>query len=114
MGYYAGIWKLNFEKKLDRSAGSTEIRYIPVSYARGKGYIGSYTSIMGSSGINYNEIKNSDMYTYVEEKFKDKPLIRKVYYFALGRERQGSFNINNINYELYGSNTPEKYFLEDY
>ena len=69
---------------------------------------------MGSSRINYNDIKNSDMYTYVEEKFRSNPTIRKIYYYALGRERYGAFNINNINYELYGSNTPEKYFLKDY
>ena len=114
LGYYPGVWKINFEKKIDRSTGNTEVRYVPLSYAAGQGYIGSYTSIMGSSRINYNDIKNSDIYTYLESKYRDNSTLRKIYYYALGRERHGAFNINNINYELYGSNTPEKYFLKDY
>lgn len=114
LGYYAGIWKLNFERKIDKSSGTEEIAYVPMSYAVGQGYIGSYTSIIGNSGINYNEIKDSEMYTYVNKKFKDKYILKKIYYAALGRERQGAFHINNISYETYGSNAAETYFLKDY
>jgi len=80
----------------------------------GQGYMGSYTSIMGSSEIDYSEIENSDMYTYVHSKFNSNPTLKKIYYTALGRERQGSFHINNISYETYGSNAAETYFLKDY
>ncbi len=132
LGYYAGIWKLNFEKKIDRSEGE-EIPYVPMSYKdlnnQVQGYIGSYTSIMGSSGIEYNNLNNlynGDMYEYVKKGInpyssnpisageKNRKNIETAYFYALGRERHGAFNINNINYELYGSNTPEKYFLKDY
>ena len=114
LGYYSGIWKLNFEKKIDKSSGTTEISYVPMSYGVGgyvQGYIGSYTSIMGNSKINFAEIENSDMYTYVHNKFNND--LKKIYYTALGRERHGSFHVNNINYETYESNSPEKYFLTE-
>ena len=112
-GYYPGIWKINFERKKDISEGE-EIFYYPLSFQVGtkiESYLGSYTSIMGSSGIN--EIKTTtypDMYTYMHNQ---NPTLKEAYYKALGRERWCSFNINNINYELYGSNA-DNYFLEDY
>lgn len=110
--FYAGIWKLNFEKKIDRSSGISEISYVPMSYDVGQAYMGSYTSIMGNSQINYSEIEKSDMYTYVHNNFN--PYLKKIYYMALGRERHGAFHVNNISYETYGSNAAETYFLKDY
>ncbi len=112
-GYYPGIWKINFERKKDISEGEEKF-YFPLSFKVGdniESYLGSYTSIMGSSGIN--EIKTTtypDMYTYMHNQNTN---LKKTYYTALGRERWCSFNINNINYELYGSNANE-YFLKDY
>ena len=44
--YKPGIWKTNFEIKQDISSGTT-IYYVPL----GKDYLGSYTSIIGSSGL---------------------------------------------------------------
>ena len=109
-GYYPGIWKINFERKKDIS-GDTEIFYYPLSFKTVdnniESYLGSYTSIMGSSGIN--EI-GSDMYTYMNDKNQK---LKKTYYMALGRERWCSYNVNNINYEIYGSNS-NNYFLDDY
>lgn len=103
-GFYSGIWKVNFEGKVDTSTGSTEVPYIPI-----KDYIGSYSSIIG--GYEINNIENSDMYTYVKE---SDSLLKKTYYMALGRERHCAFNINNINYETYSSNAADTYFLKDY
>ena len=112
-GYYPGIWKINFERKKDISEGKEKF-YFPLSFKNGENiesYLGSYTSIMGSSGIN--EIRTTaypDMYKYMHNQ---DITLKRAYYKALGRERWCSFNINNINYELYGSNANE-YFLKDY
>ena len=111
--YYPGIWKINFERKKDISGGD-EIFYYPLSFQVGtniESYLGSYTSIMGSSGIN--EIGTTtypDMYSYIHNQ---NTTLKKTYYMALGRERWCSYNVNNINYEIYGSNS-NNYFLEDY
>ncbi len=113
-GYYPGIWKINFERKRDIS-GDKEKFYFPMSFKNGEkieSYLGSYTSIMGSSGVN--EIGTSDvpdMYSYMHH--NKEHLLKEIYYKALGRERWCSFNINNINYEIYGNNA-NNFFLEDY
>ena len=111
--YYPGIWKINFERKKDIS-GDKEIYYYPLSFKIGnniESYLGSYTSIMGSSGINeIGTTTYSDMYSYIHSQ---NTTLKKTYYIALGRERWCSYNVNNINYELYGSNS-NNYFLEDY
>ena len=113
-GYYPGIWKINFERKRDIS-GDKEKFYFPMSFKNGEkieSYLGSYTSIMGSSEINEIGTSNiPDMYSYMHE--SNSPKLKKTYYMALGRERWCSFNINNINYEIYGNNA-NNYFLEDY
>ncbi len=110
--YYAGAWKLNFEQKQDVSGGDT-IHYIPLSYKTASGaqmgFLGSYSSIMGS--YNINSIATSDMYEYIKNSGNN--TLKKVYYVALGRERWGSYNVNNINYELYGNNG-NRYFLQSY
>ena len=79
------------------------IYYVPMN-----GYIGSYTSIVGSTGIN--SLPENDMYKYINGKDNS---LKKAYYIALGRERWGAFNINNINFEIYGGNG-NQYFLNDY
>ena len=110
--YYPGIWKINFERKKYLEEG-VECYYYPLSYGEGdnaKSYLGSYTSIMGSSGIN--EIRTTsipDMYTYMHSK---DTTLKKAYYMALGRERWCSYSVNNINYELYGNNANEPFFKD--
>lgn len=111
--YYPGIWKLNFERKQEISSGTGKIYYYPISYKVGStqmGYLGSYTSIMGNTGIN--SIRTSDMYTYMSESATGTKL-KKAYYVALGRERWGAYNVNNVNYEIYKNNGNE-YYLKDY
>lgn len=100
--YYPGIWKINFESKQYIEGGQNKI-YVPI-----KDYAGSYTSIMGSYAVNPI---GEDMYTYVHEKGTDK--LKEIYYKALGRERWGAYNVNNINYEIYKGNG-EEYFLNSY
>lgn len=112
LNYYAGVWKLNFEQKQDVSTGTTYY-YIPLSYFREGtqiGYLGSYTSVMGSSKVV--SIATMDMYQYMSMSGTDATL-KKAYYVGLGRERWGSYNVNNINYELYGNNG-NQYFLQSY
>lgn len=118
--FYPGSWKINFEQKLDLTTGTLN-SYIPTCYKRGttvSAFIGSYTSIIGSSGLKDTIIGNAkypDIYTYLiqDEKAKNNLNLKKTYYYALGRERWGAFDINNVNFELNGSNDI-KYFLDDY
>ena len=103
--YYSGIWKINFERKKDISENE-EIFYYPFLNC-----LGSYTSIMGSSGImGIGTTDCPDMYSYMHNQ---NDVLKKTYYMALGRERASSYNVNNINYELYGNNA-NNFFLEDY
>lgn len=107
LGYYPGVWKLNFEQKqgIIQSDGSEKtVYYNPVRH------YGSYTSIMGSYGIE--SIEGKDMYTYVNE--LENITLKKAYLMALGRERWGAYNVNNINYELYGNTNGNIYFLKSY
>ena len=107
LSYYSGAWKLDFEQRqiitTDNEGIDTTTYYNPISS------LGSYTSIMGSSGIE--ALINKDMYNYIKGKSETR---RKVYLTALGRERWGSYNVNNINYELYNSSNEGEYFLKDY
>lgn len=100
--YYPGIWKINFESKQYIQDGNNKI-YVPI-----KNYAGSYTSIMGSYKVNPI---GEDMYTYVHG--TGIPTLKAAYYKALGRERWGAYNVNNINYEIYKGNG-EEYFLNSY
>ena len=101
-GFYSGILKLDFEQKRILNDTKQTIYYYP------QHLLGSYTSIFGSTGIN---TINKDMYQYFEEHPND--TIKEIYYKALGRERWGAFNINNVNSERDGSNNL-KYFLDSY
>ena len=110
--YYSGFWKLDFEQrqmiveKPDADGNTTEesVHYFPRNES------GTYTSIMGS--YNRNSIADKDMYKYVNSLSDTN--IKKTYLTALGRERWGSYNVNNVNYELYGNTNGNIYFLEDY
>lgn len=105
-GYYPGAWKINFEQRqmpITKNGIETTIYYNPLKQT------GSYTSIMGSYSIEYVD----DMYSYIS-KGGVSYYLKKVYLYALGRERWGAYNINNINYELYGNSNDNEYFLKDY
>ena len=107
--YYAGIWKLNFEKVQGVDSLGNTIYYVPVGFTT---YTGSYTSIVGIKGTN--KMPENDVYKYLEQpEISSNTELKKAYYFALGRERWGSFNINNVNFEIYGGNGSQ-YFLNDY
>ena len=102
-----GAWKLDFEQRqmivTDSHDIDTTIYYNPITN------LGSYTSIMGGSGIESRG--NQDMYQYIQGRNQK---LKKIYLTALGRERWGSYNVNNINYELYNSSNEGEYFLKDY
>ena len=108
LGYYPGVWKLDFEQKqgiyVNTSGAENTIYYNP------KANLGSYTSIMG--GSNVNSMEGMDMYKYIETVEDAK--LKRAYLYALGRERWGSYNVNNINYELNKNSTENNYFLYDY
>ena len=99
-----GIWKLDFEQKQGFDDSGQITYYNPVRA------LGSYTSIMGSSGLEAST-SGQDMYEFIQGANKK---LRKVYLTALGRERWGSYNVNNVNYELYGNTNGNEYFLKDY
>lgn len=107
--YYAGIWKLDFEQRQIIELDTTNNTEKTVRYFPKKEY-GGYTSIMGS--YDRSDISSQDMYKYVSTSVGDK--LKKVYLMALGRERWGAYNVNNINYELYGNTNGNIYFLNDY
>lgn len=109
LGFYSGAWKLNFEQiqfiDKDEANNNAEktVYYNPLKY------YGSYTSIMGS--YERNSIAGTDMYNYISNANQT---LKKVYLVALGRERWGAYNVNNINYELYNNTNGMDYFLNDY
>ena len=106
-GFYAGISKLDFEQRRILQDKSQTIYYYP------QHPLGSYTSIFGSNGIKPID---KDMYQYIaslDVNVEKNKKIKEIYYKALGRERWSSFNINNINFELYRSNDLQ-YFLNSY
>ena len=97
---------MNFEQRqgiVTNGSNEKTVYYNPVKY------YGSYTSIMGSYGRN--SIANTDMYKYILNK---NSTLKKAYLVALGRERWGAYNVNNINYELYNNTNGNEYFLADY
>lgn len=102
-GQPAGIYKMDFELRKGLKEDGTYVYYNPK-----KGYSGSYTSIMGSSGIT--SVEKTGMYAYMNglsnTKFKR---LKEVYYTALGRERWCAFNVHNINEDI-----STEYFLKDY
>ena len=100
----AGIWKLDFEQRqgFDDSG--------QITYYNPQEALGSYTSIMGSSGLEAST-SGQDMYEFIKNA---NMTLKTVYLTALGRERWGSYNVNNVNYELYGNTNGNEYFLKDY
>lgn len=113
LGFEPGIWKVNFEIKQDKTTDTTKY-YAPLSYnaADGQsGYLASYTSIMGSSGLV--PIKETGgIYNYMKNTVTNSTL-KRAYYTALARERWGSYNDNNVSYEIYNG-TGQEYFINSY
>lgn len=115
--FYSGIWKINFEPRKGKDSNNKDTYYNPLVYHSNNipiPYKGSYTSIMGSSGLKSTFIGDKDrpdMISYIKGCGND--TLKKVYFTALGRERWGAFNINNINYSEVGQ-TGLDYFLDDY
>lgn len=99
-GQPAGIYKMDFELRKGLKEDGTYVYYNPK-----KGYSGSYTSIMGSSGIA--SVEKIGMNKYMEDKKSE--ILKKAYYTALGRERWCAFNVHNINEDI-----STEYFLKDY
>lgn len=98
-GQPAGIYKMDFELRKGLKEDGTYVYYNPK-----KNYLGSYTSIMGSSGIT--SVEKTGMNKYMEGKSE---ILKKAYYTALGRERWCAFNVHNINEDI-----STEYFLKDY
>ncbi len=93
LGYYPGVLKLGFERRL-YIENNTSIYYYPMSYTSSgtvAPYLGSYTSIIGSSSLD--TVSYTDMYRYMHD-ISDQYL-KKTYYLALGRERTQVYNVQN-------------------
>lgn len=112
LGYYPGIWKRNFKTKkvlepvdnTNSALGNKIIYYFPFPNCRG-----SYTSIVGD--YDSSPLGAQDIYQFINN--LSSGVIKKFYLASLARERWGGFNVNNINYEIYGSNRND-FFLNDY
>ena len=92
--YYPGVWKNNFERRKDSRSGDQNASkyYYPLSYKNGDSiipYYGSYTSIIGSTT---NDNQNIDLYKYMRS--INNNTLKKAYYMALGRERMGSYSVD--------------------
>ena len=94
--YYAGIWKIGFEEKTCIGDDNEKHKYLPNKN------LGSYTSIMGSSGIT--DIITNGMYNFMRTSSNTE--LKKTFYHALARERWGAYHVNN-NLDL-------QYFLDSY
>ena len=91
-----GIWKINFERKSYKEASGTDDNYQTVYYYPLK-EIGSYSSIVASSKIKYedsSENEYTDLYRYMKDSSTNGK-VKKVYYTALARERWGAYSVNN-------------------
>lgn len=87
IGKSSGYLNIDYERKY-----LNPIYYYSRVYISGSKYepfLGSYTSIMGNSGVNSTQ----DMYDYMKSKAGTK--LKVTYYTALGRERESSFKIYN-------------------
>ena len=99
IGYQPGVWKINFESRID-ATGDEEITYYPICYKSGSKivpYLGSYSSIIASTSVDTSE---SDMYKYLRAtnasgEHNVNEALRTAYYTALGRERYGQYSVNN-------------------
>lgn len=84
-----GYLDIDFEIKyiLDEATGIKQY-YIPKSQSGKLPYTGCYTSIINHTTVN--TLPNDNIYKYLE----DKPLLAKVYYTALARERCCAYKVN--------------------
>ena len=113
LGYYPGILKKDFTmKKLLEPVDSAhpELGNKTTYYSALPNYRGSYTSIVGD--YNSSPLGGQDIYQFIGNNSFSQD-VKRVYLVSLARERWGGFNVNNINYEIYGNNGNE-YFLQDY
>lgn len=84
---------MDFERRI-YTANDSNIYYYPKSYSSGGTrlpYLGSYTSIIGSTTLN--SISTTDMYRYMNTTGTDG--LQEVYFRALGRERVQRYNVQN-------------------
>lgn len=92
-----GIWKLNFERKSYKEPISSSDDNYQTVYYYPLNYIGSYSSIVASSGIKYEDDSNNeytDLYRYMKDPSTNIN-VKRTYYTALARERWGSYSVNN-------------------
>ena len=105
-----GYSKIDFQSRKAKESGTSNfITYFPHRESHG-----SYTSIVGSSGIitpkdMYDYFKNMGIYSSqfsqtINNTLKDK--LKEIFYTALGRERWGAYHVNN--------DTDLSYFLNEY
>lgn len=96
LGYQPGVFKINFERRSYLDGNDTKY-YYPLQFVYGTNkkasYLGSYTSIVGSTAID--SIAYTDMYRYLLGRTDNPTGLKRVYYTALARERMSIYNVNN-------------------
>ncbi len=91
LGYEPGVLKINTRTR--RNANGNYFNPLSYKTQTPNGYdpyLGNYTSIYGSSGVN--DVSTIDMYRYVENLSDAK---KQAYYTALARERESSYKFIN-------------------
>ena len=96
LGYEPGVFKINFERRSYLDGNDTKYFY-PLQFVYGTNkkasYLGSYTSIVGSTAID--SIAYTDMYRYLLGRTDNPTKLKEIYYTALARERMSIYNVNN-------------------
>ena len=101
LGYYPGILKINTRTRMYKNG----LYYNPLCYNNSgtwQPYLGTYTSIYGSSGID--DVSTVDMYRYVENKVSKEK--KRAYYTALARERESSYKFITDDVEVLLKDEP--------
>lgn len=99
LGFEPGVLKINFEMRQDKD-GKLYNPVCKIISRKLEPYLQSYTSMAGTS--QENSISTIDMYKYMRDGvtlqdgtlYKPDDIVKRAYYTALGREREGSFKVS--------------------
>ena len=120
----AGVLNIDVERHSCLNSSGSTVYYFPKSYQVNKPYLGSYSSIIGSSEVNSILGLGIDMYRYVlssnSSTYATTDNLRTAYYSGLGRERIQSYNVQHGLFDdqeaTYSDGTTEDnwYYLKNY
>lgn len=88
---FVGIFNMDLRRKTKEVTNASDSSKNGTNYFYPKYYLADYNSIVYQTDVeNLEKDYDGDIYTYL----KNNPALAKIYYTALGRERQGLYNVN--------------------